>query len=224
MAEPLLIITIPQPQIDFLSTLLGKATVRRAMYQAVKRTTTTGKNLVRDAVEEDTTLQRKYINRAISSKISTDEEGGDASGTISVSGKSIPMVGFQHTEGPGGVSVVMTRSRGPLLLRHAFLARVRSNDGNHLGIMTRKAAAEAFGGRVVGEGAKRAINKRGYFSRLPMQEEKGENLMTIVGRDKLTATGAKIMSGLAFTLKANLQGQLDRFLNQKKGEGVQLPG
>jgi len=240
MADQLFSVTIPDGTIAFMERTVGKASTRQAMYQAVKRTTAAAKRQIMKAVTADVNINAKYVTRAIRSTVlGGSKDGGEApEGVVRISGKSIPLVAFHPTyDKAHGITVIMVKSKGPLILRHAFFANTRnmkmfdlvvdagysegeakdaSFDGGHKGVFTRK-KAEGTGS------SGRRVTKAGYYARLPIQEEKGPNLATIIGPEKLTATGENVMAGLRETLRTNLQSQLDRFLNQKKGAGVQLP-
>lgn len=210
-------ITIPADQIEFLQKTIGQQSTRQASYQAVKRTTSAARGVMRDTIGENVDVDLKYVDRAVSSKLITTD-ASLTEGVITVSAKSIPLIGFHPTAGPGGVTVVLTRSLGPVVLRHAFSATVSANGGNHRGIMTRKAATEAAAGRG------RTVTKRGFFGRLPIKELKGPDIVSLIGEQNLTVTGEQVIRGLQGVFLKNLQSQMDRFLNQKKGTGIQLAG
>ena len=243
MADQLFSVTIPDGTIAFMERTVGKASTRQAMYQAVKRTTAAAKRQIMKAVTADVNINAKYVTRAIRSTVlGGSKDGGEApEGVVRISGKSIPLVAFHPTyDKAHGITVIMVKSKGPLILRHAFFANTRnmkmfdlvvdagysegeakdaSFDGGHKGVFTRKEKV----GAAFSLDSRKLATKAQYYGRLPIQEEKGPNLATIIGPEKLTATGENVMAGLRETLRVNLQSQLDRFLNQKKGAGVQLP-
>lgn len=220
---PLLSISIPQAQVDKLEAAIGKETARRAIYQAVFRTTRAGATIIRKRVQEELQVDSKYINRAITIRVDNSMDKADATGHIIVSPKLIPLVGYGDRKAgkQGGITIVVSKDRPPIYLRHAFYATVRAgDDGTHKGIFMRAKGRDKSGGKVmkgtfnhlkVGKYQGGKLTAAGYARRLPMEEQFGPSVVDAIGPDKLTTLGQAIHADLAQTLQKNLESQISRF-------------
>jgi hypothetical protein len=224
----LLSISIPQAQVDKLEAALGKATTRQAVYQAVYRTTRAGATIIRKRVQENLVLDSKYINRAIKIRIDNSMGKADATGHITISPELIPLVGYQDGgDGKSGITVVISKNRPPLVLKHAFYARVTNKDGkSHKGIFLRAKGRDISGGKVmkgtykhlkVGRYEGGRLTKRGYARRLPMEEQFGPSVVDALGPDLQTTIGKEAALDLAETLQKNIESQLKRFQGNATG-------
>lgn len=215
-------ITISPEQIAKLEAAIGKQSTKQAIYQAVLRTTRAGTTIFRKRITEKLYLDQKYITRAITTDVrGLSRDSAEAVGHIRVSAEPIPIVAYQDRKAgkQGGITVVISKDRPPLYLRHAFYARVGT--GGHVGIFFRaegrdkSAGKERFivsGGRIAQRykhGGK--LTASGYARRLPMEEKFGPSVVDAYGDKVLTTMGQQINVDLQETLVKNLQSQLDRF-------------
>lgn len=219
---------IPDDQVKHLEATLGTATAKRAMYQAVLRTTRAGTGIVQRCVKERMMLDQKYIKRVVRSEV----KGGDLTteGAIIIENEPIPLIAYgDRTAGQqGGVTVIISKNRLPLYLRHAFIATV--GKGRHKGIFFRAKGRDRSAGTEKQYNTRNFFNERykeggrltktGYARRLPIEEQYGPSVVDVFGEGELKTIGETILADVQQTLQKNIQSQMDRFMGRKKGQAV----
>lgn len=138
---------ISDEEVRKLRSVLDPSQVDKAIYQATKRTTERGRKMAGDVVRKRLTIRNKFIdapNSDVAAIRSRFVGGAQASGTIEIKRRKLPLSEFDHTDSKTvGVSIRIDATRPALVLRHAFKARVASaaqtSQGvSHVGIFTRK--------------------------------------------------------------------------------------
>ena len=135
-------------------------------------------------------------------------------GVVSVRDLKIPMIAFKPTGGgtripskAGGVNVLMDKSKGRELFRHAFKVRMRSG---HVAIVSRVAAKT--GGQWK-PGWKHKTTLSGYAARLPIRELFGPSIYDLVDIPKINL---EVQSKIDAILIKNIEGQISRVPLLKK--------
>ncbi len=179
-------------QLKQLEEALNPKQLKQAVYQAIKRTTTTGTVAVRKIVREKTYISAKYANRAVKTRMEGNE------GVITISQKLVPLIGYKVSATKKmGVVAQVSKDRPPIILRHAFKGRVRAGeDGGHIGIFQRQ--------KLSGPKA----TPRGIAQRLPIAEQFGPSVLQLID---VPQTFKELTVNLEDTLQKNIDSQISRF-------------
>lgn len=195
--------------------------LRQVHYAAVKKTADQGRVMVFNRFKEQyPNVQKSKIEsgdltkrrRPIVSRVENKEN--QPTGIITVYDYKIPMIAFKPTGGgtripskAGGVNVLMDKSKGRELFRHAFKVRMRSG---HVAIVSRVAAKT--GGQWK-PGWKHKTTLSGYAARLPIRELFGPSIYDLVDIPKINL---EVQSKIDAILIKNIEGQISRVPLLKK--------
>jgi hypothetical protein len=210
MASPVstLAIRINTAQHARLKAMLNPKQFKAAQFQAVKRTTTFAERQVKKEVREQTTINKKYVDRVVKSRVSREDP---PLGVVTISQRLVPAVGYKHTASKrSGVTVSPTKGKPTIRLKHGFKARARSpqqgEGGGHVGIFLRGKRLPSKGPNV---GKKRyKLTKRGFAGRLVIEEQFGPSVLDIVS---VPGIRAKLVTAISDVLDKNVRSQIDRF-------------
>lgn len=204
-------ITFNQSQVDRLIASLNPKQLKSAMFQAIKRTTDFAGRQVKATVKAETFMQPKYVNRVVATRVSKENP---PVGIVSISQKMVPLIAFKvRASRRRGVTVQVTKSLPPIVLRHAFKATVRSQQqsekslAGHVGIFLRSRHLPTKGPNVGNKRLK--LTRRGIAGRLAIEEQFGKSVLSLVETPKIIGS---ITSEVTDKLEQNVQSQLDRFL------------
>lgn len=217
MARPFITIEVSEAQRLELEAVLSPAQVRRALFQAVKRTTNTGRTQVNRRVREEINITKKYADRAITSR---DPAGDNPVGTITISRLPIPLIAYRpRFSKRAGVRVTVSKRKPPIVFRHAFQATVRTagTEGTHeghLGAFARTRHLPTKGPNV----GKGKLTPRGFAGRFAIKELMGPSVLSVLGEAGTTKVAQEELAKLHDVLEKNVRSQMDRFLNRRKGE------
>jgi hypothetical protein len=210
------IFSIDPAQLAELQASLSPKQVKQAAYQAVKRTTAAAKRLVQEEVERAVAIDTKYARRRI---IASMNRGDIPVGTVSISRRGVPLIGYlDKVSKKGGAVIGIWRDRAALAIRHGFKARMASaaqqeQGASHVGIFLR---ARPGGWRVTdGRMPVKTGRYRGWAARLAVKEAYGPSIAKVVEVPKVQA---KVESRITDILAKNVQSQLDRFLSRRKSK------
>ncbi len=192
---------------------LNSSELRRAEYQAVKRTTQAGAKIVKDVLKELTTLKSSYLSNQHGRKklIDWTIETAPLAGIISINHQPLPLIAYQSNAGGGaGVAVMISRQRSLVYLKHAFLATVASSlqaaqGTGHKGIFLRSRHLPRKGS-AIGKGK---LTAAGFAGRLAIVEQFGPAVTDLVSQK---AIGDAVLDGLDERFAKNMESQIDRFL------------
>jgi len=198
---------------DYLRAIGGN--LPKAQSRAINRTLT---GVVTDTAREVgrvLNLAQKDIKEHIT--VPRKASVSRLSGEVLAKGRWIPLIKFRGTRGVkgGGVSVQVKKSKGPKILRHAFLARMKSG---HLGVFMRRDPAAKYvpsseigAGKPIGQPASET-----YFTfpgawpteyRLPIYEPKSTDVVSVV-KDQWSVIERKAAERLLKNLNQSISGMV----------------
>lgn len=218
---PQVLIQFDQNQLREASELLTPKQMQRAMFQAVKRTLGKVRTLVKRKIGELTYLKAKYAERAIGKpQISGDVPAG----VVTISRMPIPAIGYKTSASKrNGATVTFVRGREATRFAHGFKARARSAEQaaqgseGHTGLFFRASRLPSKGpnnGKYKMVQSGRWAGKRA--ARFAIQEIMGPPVVDIV--DTPTILSRIELDGQE-ELAKQMDSQVDRFLNRRKGGG-----
>ena len=215
MARPFIAIQVSEEQRRELEAVLTPKQVRQALFQAVKRTTKTGRAQVNRRVREEINISKKYADRAITSR---DPKGDDPVGVITISRRPIPLIAYRpRVSKKGGARVTISKHKPPVAFKHYFRATVKlkgedqEHDG-HEGIFFRTRHLPTKG-KNAGKGK---LTPRGFAGRLAIKQAMGPSVLSVFGEDGATKVATEELAKLQAVLQKNIDSQLNRFLNRRK--------
>lgn len=201
---------------------LRPATFAESVRNAVARTTSRGANQFEKRVQGTLNIAKKYTNRAIYHRVR--DQSGTAVGTITVDGKSLPLIAYNpRSTKRNGVQVQQKRNGPVSTLRHAFVSTVSGaggNAGGHRGVFGREKHLPTKGPNK----GKGRIGKSGYAGRLAIGEYWGPSIASAFGAVRLTEMGKEEIANLGETLKFELASQLSRALTIKATDARAILG
>jgi len=207
-------LVLPEDQRQKLAERLTSGQLRRANYQIVKRTTVQLVKLVRKEIRQQTTINKKYVDRVITT---VNPQGDPPVGKVIIKKKAIPLAAFKaRVLKRGGVSVRVSKLLPPVVLRHAFMAEV--GEGEHAGIFLRARHLPSKGpnaGKVNKHGHPALkLTAQGFAGRLAIKEQLGPSIHKLVSVPDVLR---RIRFDAAAYMAKQAQSQLDRFT---KGQPV----
>jgi hypothetical protein len=184
-------------EIAAAAKLLDPAIHRAVVRNAVKQTVKDGKGMVVDEVQSQTTAIKKYITRAIKTRVTSNDP---PVGEIVVTRQPLPLIAFKTTASKSGITATISQGRTPIVFKHAFKTRVAS------------AAQAAQGVSRLGifERA-RGKGKGGFASRLPIKQLMGPPITSIVNVPKISD---EITDALAAKMTENYMAELNEALKE----------
>lgn len=114
-----------------------------AIARAFKRSGTAMRTQAIEVVRDETTIGLAAVRKAIPAPMLT--RGTGTSVILRISGKEIGLINYTPKRTPQGVTVQVKKSKGRKLVRHAFLATMKSG---HKGVFVRKTVGEKMVGRL----------------------------------------------------------------------------
>jgi hypothetical protein len=210
-------ISVSDEQLATLQAALPPKQVRSALFQAVKRTTKTGATQVNRRVRAEINISKKYADRAIRV---FDPKGDNPVGVISISRKPIPLIAYRpRVSKKAGVRATISKNKPPVVYRHAFKATVKTKGTDdqhegHEGIFFRTRHLPTKG-KNAGKGK---LTPRGFAGRLAIKEAMGPSVLSVFGEAGTTRVASEELAKLHDVLQKNLDSQMDRFLNRRKGQ------
>lgn len=186
--------------------LLDPKQLKTAMRAAVTRTTRRLANQVVARAQEVLHVKKSgLVAKTLSDKrrpvgYGITKAGGDVpQGVVIVRKIPIRLIAFKvSVRKKTGVTAIVRKDRPPIVLRHAFRARV----GSHTGIFL----------RAKGRGKGGKLTKRGYARRLPIEEQFGVSLYAVVNVPHMLS---KILKDGQEFLIHEFAGQMSRFTGGK---------
>jgi len=171
---------------DVIETLAGvRNGAPRAINAAINRTLTTGRSNLVKRVRQEIKISASDFRDAISLKKSSFS---NLSGSIRLSRKRMPLSRFSPVQEPAGASVLVRMGAGRQVLKHTFLATMKSG---HLGVFERIGA-----------------------KRLPIRERYGPTIVGVVGN--MPGLLAEETAKLDVVFAKNLSSQIDRLTAKQK--------
>lgn len=217
-------LTVSPRQLSDLRKILDPSQFKRAVFQAVSRTTKKGESIAAKAVLDRMSIPRKYVvgkNRYAAIKHSVSR-GDVPEGKIKVRDVSLPLSAFDYKDsGVVGVTIKIDKLKSPIVLRHAFVEKMRSaaqeaQGSGHIGVMSRKSI---FNQGRIGQGytyrdKRYKIGKTpdGYAWRLPLREHFGPSVLKFITFPEIEA---EVVRGLGNELEKQIDSQVSRFTGGK---------
>ncbi len=200
-------------QLKQLEDALNPKQLKQAIYQALKRTATTGATRIRKKVREVTYISASGAKDTINAGMIGDD------GNIGIRQKLTPIQDFKvSVSKKAGVVALVSKGRPPIILRHAFRARMKSG---HVGIFSRASTIQfsglsqdsklAFSAGMLHFKQSRLVTRNGNkkaVGRFPIVEQFGPSVLNIVEAPKIME---EVMQDLGDVLEKNVQSQIDRF-------------
>lgn len=195
-------------QFDALHGLFDSKKMDRVIYQAVTRTVARGRQIAAKAVLARLTIKRKYIDdpKNRHAAIKTFVRKGQASGSIYVNNRPLPLSAFKFRQTKRGVKVTMDKNRGQQTFAHAFKAKVKTagvddvHDG-HVGIFERSDTnikplfpkpgrelykrAQPTPGKFSSTGKQYGETPEGFAWRLGIEELFGPSVLSFISRGEI---------------------------------------
>lgn len=198
---PSFLVDIDDRDLAKLREVLGDKRFRQASYQAVSRTTNKVRTQIRKAVKERSYIKQKYITRAVTSQLS---RGDVPLGIVRVTRQLLPAIAYKtRASKKAGVTIETAPGRGLIQLKHAFKATMKSG---HEGIYLR---AKGRGKDINGKrGARKKLTDRGYAQRLPIEEQFGPPVISVVDVPEVIGS---VRLDANREMSAQLRNQLSRF-------------
>lgn len=208
-----LTVGMDQTQARLVRELLDPDKAQRVIYVGVKNATRGAKTDVVKVVKDETTLKPKYIGRVIKT---VPPAGNPPVGQVQIKHQLLPIVAYQISgtgKGGGGVTATVSNSRGPIIFKRAFVAKVRSEAQraqgvSHRGVFLRSKHLPTKGANM----GKGRIAQSGYAGRLAIGEAFGPAVVDLVSQDKL---GGVVLEGIQSRLHDAIDSQIDRWLGGK---------
>jgi hypothetical protein len=207
----ILSIQIDPEERENLARVLNPKQLKQAQFQAVKRTTNKVVGLVQKAVKDRSFIKPKYIKRVIAKR---DPRGDPPVGEVVVTKKRLPLIAFKvRASKKNGVTAQVSKGAAPIVLRHAFVATVRTkgtdeeHDG-HKGVFQRDRHLPTKGPNA----GKGKLTARGFAGRFAIKEQFGRSVFDVVN---VKAVVDGIVFDAGAEMSRQLQGQLARFTKPK---------
>lgn len=192
---------------------LDPGQLRKALFQAVKRTTDRGRNIARKEIMGQLKILKKYVDRSITTQLDIRDPAPPL-GIIRISRRQLPLIAYKPTGGgmrkggKGGIRVKVWKDRGPLRFSHGFAATVnkqnaKTDDEFHRGVFIRtRHLSPAERGRG------RKLTPKGFAGRLAIKQLMGPSAESAV---ELEPVAKAVYDGLTGEMDKQVQSQIDRF-------------
>jgi hypothetical protein len=202
----------PESTLAIMREKLRPEQFRKAIWQAVKRTTERAERRVERAVLEQTTLQKARIKAGVKTVL---YHGEIPQGTISIRRRPLPATYFQfHPLGRDGMAAKFGKNRPSVVIFHGFLAKVKTagttgEHAGHIGIFSRAKHLPKKGPNV---GRARMVKTGKYAgkiaARFTLKEIYGPPLIDLVSQQSI---GPKFEQETQADLGNQLLSQFNRF-------------
>lgn len=200
------------PTFDRAVAVLNAGQLRRALFQAIKRTGEKGVKIGQQEIQKTANITKKYIDRAIHNKLIIHDPAPPES-IITITHRSLPLIAFKPRATKAGVSVKPWKNKPAKTWRHAFRATVNyqnatAPDELHEGIFIRTRHLPTKGPNVGDEKKTGKITAKGFAGRLAIKQLMGPSAESVA---EIPEVQKAIADGLAGELEKRLQSQIDRF-------------
>jgi hypothetical protein len=140
-------IEISEAQYQRAVASLDPAQLRKALFQAIKRTTNKGTTIARKEVQNVLTINAKYVKRAVTTQLETRDPEPPV-GIVRISRRRLPAIAYNPSVSKRGVRFRTWKDRPARFFAHAFKATVnkqnaKTDDEFHTGIFIRTRHASA---------------------------------------------------------------------------------
>ena len=209
-----------------VESLLPPRQVHAALFGAVKEVTRSGRTQIDRRVRQEINITTKYTGRAIKAHL---PRGGEPVGTISISRLPIPLIAYRpRVSKRGGVVAKVGKHHPPVVYRHGFRARVKSEfqkaqglEG-HQGVFFRAKHLPTKGPNAGAKNKKGEpmykLTPAGVAGRFAVKEIPGPSVLSVLGERGTTRVASEELAKLQAKLDERVRSKVDRFLNRKKAD------